>query len=112
MAVPGAVLVEILDRALEGRGAGGIAVVSAAGAQTDAVWRGASSRDEPGHLAYSITKTFIATVMLQLRDAQRLSLDDRVARWFPGIDRSKRISLRQMLDHTAGIPDYGSLDSY
>ena len=63
MAVPGAVLVEILDRALEGRGAGGIAVVSAAGAQTDAVWRGASSRDEPGHLAYSITKTFIAVAV-------------------------------------------------
>ena len=76
MAVPGAALLEILDRTLEGRGAGGIAVVSAAVEKTDAVWRPASSRDEPGYLAYSITKTFIATVMLQLRDAQRLSLDD------------------------------------
>jgi D-alanyl-D-alanine carboxypeptidase len=112
MAVPREALLEILDRALEGRGGGGIAVASAASAQTDAVWRPVSTPDEPGYLAYSITKTFIATVMLQLRDAQRLSLDDRLARWFPGIDRSERISLRQLLDHTAGIPDYGPLDSY
>jgi D-alanyl-D-alanine carboxypeptidase len=112
MAVPGAALLEILDRTLEGRGAGGIAVVTGDGARADAVWRPGSSRDEPGYLAYSITKTFTATVVLQLRDAQRLSLDDPLARWFPGIDRSERISLRQLLDHTAGIPDYGSLTSY
>jgi len=110
MAVPAAALLEILDRTLEGRGAGGIAVV--AGAQTDAVWHPASFRDEPGYLAYSITKTLIATMMLQFRDAQRLSLDDSLARWFPGIDRAERISLRQLLDHTAGIPDYGPLESY
>jgi D-alanyl-D-alanine carboxypeptidase len=112
MAVPGAALLEILDRTLEGRGAGGIAVVTGDGARVDAVWRPGSSRDEPGYLAYSITKTFTATVVLQLRDAQRLSLDDPLARWFPGIDRSERISLRQLLDHTAGIPDYGALASY
>ena len=50
--------------------------------------------------------------MLQLGDQQRLTLDDRLARWFPRIDRSDRISLRQLLEHTAGIPDYGWLDSY
>jgi D-alanyl-D-alanine carboxypeptidase len=55
---------------------------------------------------------FTATVILQLDDERRLSLDDRLARWFPRVDRSERISLRQLLDHTAGIPDYGRLDSY
>lgn len=100
---------ETIDRVLEGRGAAGIAVVGA-GAET--VWVPTSADDEPAYLAYSITKTFTATVMLQLDDERRLSLDDRLARWYPRVDRADRISLRRLLDHTAGIPDYGRLDSY
>jgi D-alanyl-D-alanine carboxypeptidase len=41
-----------------------------------------------------------------------LALGDRLARWFPRITGSDHISLRQLLNHTAGIPDYGGLDSY
>jgi CubicO group peptidase (beta-lactamase class C family) len=112
MAVSTPALIEIIDRTIEGRAAAGIAVVSGAGARPEAVWVPASALDEPAYLAYSITKTFTAVLILQLRDEQRLTLDDRLARWFPRIDRSDRISLGQLLNHTAGIPDYGWLDSY
>jgi D-alanyl-D-alanine carboxypeptidase len=33
-------------------------------------------------------------------------------RWFPHMDRADRISLRHLLNHTAGIPDYGGLRAY
>jgi CubicO group peptidase (beta-lactamase class C family) len=99
MAVSTPALIEINPRTIEGRAAAGIAVVSGAGARPEAVWVPASAFDEPAYLAYSITKTFTAVLILQLRDEQRLTLDDRLARWFPRIDRSDRISLGQLLNH-------------
>ncbi|HEX2252696.1 MAG TPA: serine hydrolase domain-containing protein [Thermoanaerobaculia bacterium] len=58
----------------------------------------------------SITKTFTATALLQLRDAGRLRLDDPVARhlpWFqvqaPAPDEEV-ITVRHLLTHTAGLP--------
>ncbi|MFG2605795.1 serine hydrolase domain-containing protein [Streptomyces sp. NPDC048514] len=59
----------------------------------------------------SITKTFVATVLLQLEAEGRLSLDDNVDRWLPGVvsghgHDGRRITLRRLLDHTSGIYDY------
>ncbi|NEE11620.1 beta-lactamase family protein [Streptomyces sp. SID7499] len=59
----------------------------------------------------SITKTFVATVMLQLEAEGELSLDDTVEEWLPGVVRGnghdgRRITLRQLLNHTSGIFDY------
>ncbi|WP_037888896.1 serine hydrolase domain-containing protein [Streptomyces viridochromogenes] len=59
----------------------------------------------------SITKTFVATVMLQLEAEGRLSLDDTVEKWLPGVVRGNghdgsRITLRRLLNHTSGIYDY------
>jgi D-alanyl-D-alanine carboxypeptidase len=104
-------LTEIINRPVERRGAAGIATMGAT-AEPEVVWLPASAHDEPGYLAYSITKTFTAALLLLLRDEGRLTLDDRLLRWFPRITGSDRISLRQLLNHTAGIPDYGGLRSY
>ncbi|GAA1044765.1 serine hydrolase domain-containing protein [Streptomyces murinus] len=59
----------------------------------------------------SLTKTFVATVLLQLEAEGRLSLDDTVDTWLPGLveghgNDGRRITLRQLLGHTSGIPDY------
>ncbi|MBT2507746.1 beta-lactamase family protein [Streptomyces sp. ISL-98] len=59
----------------------------------------------------STTKTFVATVLLQLVGEGRLSLSDTVDTWLPGVVRGKgndgrRITLRQLLQHTSGLPDY------
>ncbi|MEU4505875.1 serine hydrolase domain-containing protein [Streptomyces sp. NPDC024089] len=61
----------------------------------------------------SITKTFIATVLLQLAAEGRLSLDDTVEHWLPGLVRDNgydgnRITLRALLNHTSGIADHTS----
>ena len=61
----------------------------------------------------SITKTFVATTVLQLAGEHRLSLDDAVARWLPGlVPDGDRITLRQLLDHTSGIFDYTEDDEF
>ncbi|MFE0172311.1 serine hydrolase domain-containing protein [Streptomyces sp. NPDC059002] len=61
--------------------------------------------------AGSITKTFIATVLLQLEAEGRLSLDDTVEAWLPGLIRGNgydggTITLRSLLNHTSGIANY------
>ncbi|MCD7441031.1 beta-lactamase family protein [Streptomyces lincolnensis] len=58
----------------------------------------------------SATKTFTATVVLQLVGEGRMSLDDTVERWLPGVVRGNgndggRITVRQLLQHTSGVPD-------
>lgn len=55
----------------------------------------------------SITKTFVATVVLQLVAEGRLGLDDPVQRHLPGLLRhGALIRLRHLLQHTSGLPDY------
>ncbi|MFI6354937.1 serine hydrolase domain-containing protein [Streptomyces sp. NPDC050743] len=59
----------------------------------------------------SITKTFVATVLLQLEAEGRLSLDDTVDKWLPGVVRGhghdgRHITVRQLLNHTSGIYNY------
>jgi D-alanyl-D-alanine carboxypeptidase len=58
----------------------------------------------------SVTKTFIAALVLELAHDGVLSLDDPIARWLPqlaGDSRfaADRVTVRQLLDHTSGIAD-------
>ncbi|MEV6765574.1 serine hydrolase domain-containing protein [Streptomyces sp. NPDC051105] len=59
----------------------------------------------------STTKTFVATVVLQLAAEQRLSLDDTVEHWLPGAvagngNDGSRITVRDLLRQTSGLYDY------
>ena len=55
----------------------------------------------------SLTKPMVATVILQLADEGRLSLDDALARFLPGaLPDGDRITVRHLLNHTSGIGDY------
>ncbi|GGS15019.1 D-alanyl-D-alanine carboxypeptidase [Streptomyces aureoverticillatus] len=59
----------------------------------------------------SITKTFVATVLLQMEAEGRLRLDDTVERHLPGLVRGngndgREITVRQLLNHTSGLFDY------
>ena len=56
----------------------------------------------------SITKTFVATIVLQLVGEHKLALDDTVERRLPGVvPNGNGITLRQLLNHTSGLFDYG-----
>jgi len=54
----------------------------------------------------SMTKTFTATAILQLVDQGRLSLDDHLSTFVPGVDNGDRITIREMLNMTSGIYDF------
>jgi CubicO group peptidase (beta-lactamase class C family) len=58
----------------------------------------------------SISKQFTAAALLLLEQDGRLSLDDRVERWVPGLTRGRDITIRQLLSHTAGYQDYWPQD--
>jgi D-alanyl-D-alanine carboxypeptidase len=77
------------------------------------LWRGAAGHAEGKRRAdpedrfgiASTTKTFVATVVLQLVSEGRLSLEDTVERWLPGrVREGRRITIRQLLNHTSGLP--------
>ncbi len=61
--------------------------------------------------AGSITKTFLATVVLQLAAEHRLSLSDTVEKYLPGLVRGagndgRALTLRALLTHTSGLYDF------
>ncbi|TXR60547.1 D-alanyl-D-alanine carboxypeptidase [Bacillus sp. AY18-3] len=65
----------------------------------------------------SVTKTFTATVVLQLAEENRLNLDDSIEKWLPGVIQGngyddKQITIRQVLNHTSGIAEYTRSKSF
>ncbi len=90
-------------------------------------WAGAAGQAYPDGTAMtvdtpfwiaSVTKMYIATAILRLWEDGRLSLDDPIAAHLPkgmvdglhrtreGVDHSDRITIRHLLSHTSGLPDY------
>lgn len=112
---------EALQQAMDTVVREGIPGVVAQARDADGVWRGTTgvgnlkngkprSTQDRFRIA-SITKTFVATVMLQLEAEGRLRLDDTVDHWLPGVVRGhghdgRKITLRQLLNHTSGVFDY------
>ncbi|MFB7668568.1 serine hydrolase domain-containing protein [Kitasatospora sp. NPDC056138] len=79
------------------------------------VWRGSSpdaftgraiSPDAHFHVG-SISKTFEATVVLQLSAEGKIDLDQTVQHYLPGLlpESYQPITVRQLLNHTSGLPD-------
>ena len=63
--------------------------------------------DESVYEVASITKQFTAMAVLLLAQDGRLGLDDPVGKYFPEAPAAwKKITLRRLLTHTSGIPDY------
>jgi D-alanyl-D-alanine carboxypeptidase len=63
-------------------------------------------RPELRFRAGSVTKSLVAAVVLRLAAEGRLSLADSLERWLPGsLPYGDRVSLRQLLNHTGGVPD-------
>lgn len=58
----------------------------------------------------SVSKQFTAAAILLLAQDGKLSLDDRVARWFPELTRANEVTLRQLLSMTSGYQDYWPQD--
>jgi CubicO group peptidase (beta-lactamase class C family) len=61
----------------------------------------------------SITKQFTSMAVMLLREQGRLSLDDHLGDLLPNVPGSwKPVSLKQLLSHTSGVPDYEEVMGY
>jgi D-alanyl-D-alanine carboxypeptidase len=111
------VLQGALDRLIEE--CGGLGATAAVRCEGLGSWIGASgSLDLERQIAmpadarfpvYSITKTVIAVCLLRLAELRALDIDDPISRWVPDLPFGHCVSLRQLLNHTAGVPNYSVL---
>jgi D-alanyl-D-alanine carboxypeptidase len=62
--------------------------------------------------AYSVTKTVVAAMTMRLVDERALGLDDPVQKYLPELQIATPVGIRQLLNHTGGMPDYGGLAAY
>ncbi len=58
----------------------------------------------------SNSKEFLAAALLMLESEGRLGLDDKVSQYLPGLGAVGAASIRQLLNHTAGVRDYWPQD--
>jgi D-alanyl-D-alanine carboxypeptidase len=58
----------------------------------------------------SISKQFTTAAILLLAQEGKLSLDDKVSKYFPDLTRANEVTLRELLSHTSGYEDYAPQD--
>ena len=54
----------------------------------------------------SLTKTFMAALVLQLREEGKIQLGNPISRWLPGYPMASKITVKMLLNHRSGIFDY------
>ena len=54
----------------------------------------------------SITKTFTSTIIMQLIDEKKLTLDTKLSKFYPNIKNADKITIHHLLHHRTGIPDF------
>lgn len=106
----------VLDKTVDNRKVFG---TSFALKKDNLIWQGTSgdlSRDQPYFIA-STTKLFTTAIILKLRAEEKLSLDDKIGNYidksilsglhiYKGIDYSQELTIKHLLSHTSGLPDY------
>ena len=58
----------------------------------------------------SVSKQFTSTGVLLLQQEGKLSIDDKVAKYFPELTRAKDVSLRNLMTMTSGYEDFAPQD--
>jgi D-alanyl-D-alanine carboxypeptidase len=58
------------------------------------------------HRVGSVTKTYVATAVLQLVDRHEVGLDDPIDRYVPGVPNGDRVTLRHLLGMRSGVFNY------
>ena len=54
----------------------------------------------------SITKQFTSAVILKLQEEKKLSVSDKLSKYFPGYPKGDSITIEHLLTHTSGIYNY------
>ena len=68
--------------------------------------------DRARYLVYSLTKTVLALLTLEAVAEDLLGLDTDAGPWAVDLPDAGRLTIRQLLQHTSGLPDYGSVPAY
>ncbi|KTD67964.1 serine-type D-Ala-D-Ala carboxypeptidase [Legionella steelei] len=53
-----------------------------------------------------VTETLLTTTLMRLVEKKELSLDDKVARWYPNLPNADQVNLKMLANGTSGFPDY------
>lgn len=61
------------------------------------------------YLIGSVTKQFTAALILKLQEEGKLSTSDYITKYFPDYKYSDKITIKNLLNHTSGIPNYTSI---
>lgn len=92
---------------------GGVVAVCVPGYQDWAVAEGIADTDTGTAMTTdlvwplrSITKSFTVTLLLQLVDEGKVSLDDPISEFVSDVPNGDRITLRQLANMTSGVPEY------
>jgi CubicO group peptidase (beta-lactamase class C family) len=59
-----------------------------------------------------IAETFMSTLLLMLVEQGRISLDEKISRWFPHLLAADRVTVRMLVANTAGYMDYVTVDDF
>ncbi|MET7297337.1 serine hydrolase domain-containing protein [Embleya sp. NPDC005575] len=112
---------EATQRAMDAAVTAGVPGITAQARDAGGVWKSASGvgdlrtgaprgRNDRFRVG-NLTNTFVATVLLQMEAEKRLDLDDTVEHRLPGVVRGngndgRKITVRQLLNHSSGLFDY------
>ena len=58
----------------------------------------------------SISKQFTSAALLLAQEQGKVSIDDKVAKYFPQLTRANEVTIRELLSHTSGYEDYAPQD--
>ncbi|MED1114146.1 serine hydrolase domain-containing protein [Bacillus paramycoides] len=102
-----------LDQYLQGTGFSGTAVIVKNGKVLLNKGYGMANKEkqvpnnsETAFYIGSISKAFVATAIMQLKDQNKLQVEDTVAKYIPDFPQGNGIQLKHLLTHTSGIPEY------
>jgi len=69
---------------------------------------GITYRPETPSCLASLSKPFTSLAIMMLADRHRLAYEDRISKYFPELPALGAVTVRQLMNHTSGIPDYSS----
>jgi len=109
-------LQHVLDKTVDNKKVFGTVVNISSGSES---WIGSAGNltNQSQYFIASTTKLYITAIILKLRETGQLSLDDKISAYLPsnvmndlhiykGVDYSDEITIKHLLSHTSGLPDY------
>jgi CubicO group peptidase (beta-lactamase class C family) len=61
-----------------------------------------------GNIAFA----YVTTILLQLAEEKLLGLDDKLAKWIPGLPNADRVTIRMLAAMTSGYADYVRVEGF